>query len=53
MEFDHVARHHQPDLPPGLQKLSGRGSQAAGVGLITVAGNESWNLKARILKQEF
>jgi hypothetical protein len=39
MEFDHVARHHQPDLPPGLQKLCGRSSQAAGVGLITVAGN--------------
>jgi hypothetical protein len=36
MEFDHVARHHQPDLPPGLQKLSGRSSKAAGVGLITV-----------------
>jgi hypothetical protein len=36
MEFDHVARHHQPDLPPGLQKLSGRGSKAADVGLITV-----------------
>jgi hypothetical protein len=36
MEFDHVARHHQPDLPSGLQKLSGRSSKAAGVGLITV-----------------
>jgi hypothetical protein len=36
MEFDHVARHHQPDLPPGLQALSGRSSKAAGVGLITV-----------------
>jgi hypothetical protein len=36
MEFDHVAPHHQPDLPPGLQKLSGRSSKAAGVGLITV-----------------
>jgi hypothetical protein len=36
MEFDHVARHHQPDLPPGLQELSCRSPKAAGVGLITV-----------------
>jgi hypothetical protein len=36
MEFDHVARHHQPDLPPGLQKLCGRSSKAAGMGLIAV-----------------
>jgi hypothetical protein len=36
MEFDHVAPHYQPDLPPGLQKVSGRGSKAAGVGLTAV-----------------
>jgi hypothetical protein len=36
MEFDHVAPHHQPDLPPGLQKLCGRRSKAAGMGLIAV-----------------
>jgi hypothetical protein len=36
MEFDYVGRHHQLDLPPGLQKLSGRGAKAAGVGLMTV-----------------
>jgi hypothetical protein len=36
MEFDHVARHHQPDLPPGLQKLCGRSSKAAGMGMIAV-----------------
>jgi hypothetical protein len=32
MEFDHVARHHQPDLPPGLQKLSGRSCESSGRG---------------------
>jgi hypothetical protein len=36
MEFDHVGLHLQPDLPPILQKLSGRSAKAAGVGLMTV-----------------
>jgi hypothetical protein len=36
MEFDHVGLHFQPDLPPVLQKLSGRSAKAAGVGVVTV-----------------
>jgi len=36
MEFDHVGLHLQPDLPPILQKLSGRSAKAAGVGLMTL-----------------
>jgi hypothetical protein len=36
MEFGHVGLHLQPDLPPILQKLSGRSAKAAGVGLMTV-----------------
>jgi hypothetical protein len=36
MEFGHVGLHLQPDLPPVLQKLSGRSAKAAGVGLMTV-----------------
>jgi hypothetical protein len=35
MEFDHVGLHLQPDLPPILQKLSGRNAKAAGVGVVT------------------
>jgi hypothetical protein len=36
MEFDHVGLHLQPDLPPVLQKLSGRSAKAAGAGLMTL-----------------
>jgi hypothetical protein len=36
MEFGHVGLYLQPDLPPVLQKLSGRSAKAAGVGLMTV-----------------
>ena len=28
MGFDHVGHHHQPDLPPVLQKLSSRYTKA-------------------------
>jgi hypothetical protein len=36
MEFGHVGLHLQPDLPPILQKLSGRSAKATGVGLMTI-----------------
>jgi hypothetical protein len=41
MEFDHVGRHHRPDLPPIQQELSRRRPQAAGMGLMIVSYHPS------------